>query len=327
MKPELLITNLIVNAEYLKKFGEFFNVHCTPTNDDLVKTMANGGIAGVRAVLISSSQKPGRELLDALPKLEILCCNGVGYDKLDLADMQRRRLVVTHSPGVIAPFVAEHAIALLMAAVRRIPQVDSAVRRGEWASARAQLPTMLGGRLGILGLGQIGSEIARRASLAFDMTVAYHARRPRSDVAYRYCKDVVELAEASDFLVLACTGDEGTHHIVDAHVLEALGANGYLVNVARGSVVDTTALIDALRTHRIGGVGLDVVEGEPTVPPALFDMSNVVITPHLGGRSSRAQSAMLDLVIRNLKAHFAGETVPTPIPEWKTWGGLARPVS
>ncbi len=327
MKPNLLITNLVINSEYLKKFGEFFNVHCTPTNDDLAKALAGGGIGAVSAVLISSSQKPSTELLDSLPQLEILCCNGVGYDKLDLADMQRRRLVVTHSPGVLAPFVAEHAIGLLLAAVRRIPQVNGAVRRGEWASARAQLPTLLGGRLGILGLGQIGSEIARRASLAFDMTVAYHARHPRPDVAYRYCKDAVELAEASDFLVLACTGDQGTHHIVDARVLEALGPNGYLVNVARGSVVDTTALIDALHRNRIAGAGLDVVEGEPTVPPALLDIENAVITPHLGGRSSQAQSAMLDLVIRNLRAHFAGEPVPTPIPEWKTWGGQTRPVS
>lgn len=327
MKPDLLITNLVINAEYLKKFGEFFNVHYTPTNDDLTKALTGGGIGAVRAVLISSSQKPSTALLDALPRLEILCCNGVGYDKLDLADMQRRRLVVTHSPGVIAPFVAEHAIGLLLAAVRRIPQVDGAVRRGEWASARSQLPTMLGGRLGILGLGQIGGEIARRASLAFDMTVAYHARRPRPDVAYRYCKDVVELAETSDFLVLACTGDEGTHHIVDARVLEALGPRGFLVNVARGSVVDTAALIEALHTHRIAGAGLDVVEGEPTVPPALLDTENAVITPHLGGRSSQAQSAMLDLVIRNLRAHFACEPVPTPIPEWRTWGGQIRPLS
>lgn len=323
MKPELLITHLTIGPDYLAKFGELATVHNTPSEDDRQAAIADGRLANVRAVLTSSSQGISRELLDAMPKLELLCCNGVGYDKLDLADLRRRGLMVTHSPGVISPFVAEHAIALLLATVRRIPQVDGAVRRGDWAKARDQLPTVLGGRVGIVGLGQIGREVARRAAAGFDMSVAYHGRRPHPDVAYRYYGDLKELAAVSDFLVLSCSGDESTRHIVDAGVLEALGPEGYLVNVARGSVVDTAALTDALRRQRIAGAGLDVIEGEPDVPADILALPNVVITPHLGGRSTRAQSAMLDLVIRNLQAHFAGQPAPTPIPEWRAGAGAA----
>ena len=317
MKPDILITNLTISPDYLETFATFATVHYTPAAEDRSVAIADGRLAKVRAVVTSSSQGIGGDLLDAMPRLELLCNNGVGYEKLDLADLRRRRLMVTHGAGVLASFVAEHAIALLLATVRRLPQVDGAVRRGEWATSRDQLPTVLGGRLGIVGLGEIGSDIARRAAAAFDMTVAYHGRRPRPGVPYRFCADIRELAEASDFLVLSCSGDDSTRHIVDAAVLEALGPAGYLVNVARGSVVDTAALIGALRDKRIAGAGLDVVEGEPAVPEDLLALPNVIFTPHLGGRSTRAQSALLDLVIGNLKAHLSGNPVLTPIPEWK----------
>ena len=318
MKPELLIANLIISPAYLEKFGEVGNVHYAPTPEEQDQALNSTWLKNVQAVVTSSSREPRRELLDAMPNLELLCCNGVGYDKLDLAALkQRGQLMVTHSPGVVAPFVAEHALALLLATVRRIPQADSAIRHGDWMKARDQLPTILEGRMGILGLGGIGGQIARRAAAAFDMTVAYHGRHRQPDVPYQYCESPEQLAEVSDFLIIASTGDASTQHIVDANVLRALGPTGYLINVARGSIVDTTALIAALGKNQIAGAGLDVIEGEPNVPQELLSLPNVVITPHLGGRSTRAQSALLDLVIKNLEAHFSGRPVLTPIPEWK----------
>lgn len=319
MKPRVLITNLVIPPEYLDIYGKTFTVHYTPTAEDRKKALSSNWLPDVRGVVTSGSNGLQPEFLDAMQKLEIVCVKGAGYDKLDLGAMERRGLPVTHSPGVNAPSVAEHAIGMMLAAMRRIPQADAAVRRGEWMSARTLRPTMTGKRLGILGLGRIGMEIAERAHGGFRMPVAYHSRNPRQDVSYRYCASPVALAAESDFFIVACPGGDATHHLVNAEVIAAMGPKTYVINVARGSIVDTPALIAALAAGRIAGAGLDVVEGEPAVPEALLALPNVVITPHLGGRSEDAANDTLDLVLENLKAHFSGKPVLTPIPESKKW--------
>lgn len=204
-------------------------------------------------------------------------------------------------------------MALLLGAARHLPQADAWVRQGHWNGFMG--PQVSGKRLGIVGLGTIGLEIARRGANGFGMTVGYYNRRPRPESGYTYHDSPLALAEASDFLVVATPGGTDTRHLVNAAVLDALGPQGYLVNIARGSVVDTEALIAALAERRIAGAGLDVVEGEPVVPPALLKLDNVVLTPHSAGRSPEAVSATVALFLENATAHFAGKPVLTPVPQ------------
>jgi lactate dehydrogenase-like 2-hydroxyacid dehydrogenase len=250
----------------------------------------------------------------ALPNLEIVCAQGAGYEKIDLAAARGRGLVVTHGPGTNDASVADHAMALLFSIARGIPEADAAVRRGEWSRSRQPRPMIFGKRLGILGLGNIGGQIARRGAGGFDMAIAYHSRRRRDDAPYLYCPTPAALAEWSDFMVVATPGGAGTYHLVDQAVLAALGVGGFLINISRGSVVDTAALIDALHHRRIAGAALDVVEGEPDLPAGLAQLSNVILTPHIAGRSPEAVAATVRLVVENLSAHFAGQPVKTPVP-------------
>lgn len=268
--------------------------------------------AEVRAVLTRGSTGLSAGQIAALPGLEIICALGAGYENVDLAAAAARGIVVTNGASLNAVSVADHAMALLLAAVRNIAQADAAVRRGEWT--RLVRPSISHKRLGILGLGAIGAAIAQRGALGFGMSVRYHNRRPRADVAYEYCSTVVELAQASDFLVIATPGGAGTRHLVDAAVLRALGAQGFLVNIARGSVLDTQALIEALQRQWIAGAALDVVEGEPEVPPALKRQANLVLTPHIAGLTPEAMAATVQQVVDNLLAHFSGRPVLTPVP-------------
>ncbi len=195
----------------------------------------------------------------------------------------------------------------------RLARRDRLVRGGEWAAARGLAPTVSGKRLGIIGLGAVGAEIARRAA-AFDMTIAYHNRRRRDDVEYDYVESVAALAARSDYLIVSCPGGEATRHIVDADVLKALGPDGHVVHIARGSVVDTTALIAALENGAIAGAALDVFEDEPNVPDQLKRLDNVVLSPHVAGFTPEAFRAGFELLRDNLRAHFAGRELPTPVP-------------
>jgi lactate dehydrogenase-like 2-hydroxyacid dehydrogenase len=267
----------------------------------------------VRAVVTNGSTGFSAAQMDALPALELICCYGAGYENVDLAAARERRICVTHAPGVNDATVADHALALMLAAARAIPRLDRAVRAGRWTSSRAERPALNGARLGLLGLGNIGARIARRA-VAFDMTVGYHARSARADVPWQHYPSLVDLARASDFLVVACPGGAATRHLVDRAVLDALGPAGILVNVARGSIVDTRALIEALRTGGVAAAGLDVVEGEPEVPPALLELENIVVTPHVAGRSPAAVQAQTAALLANLAAHFAGRPLPSRVP-------------
>jgi lactate dehydrogenase-like 2-hydroxyacid dehydrogenase len=249
----------------------------------------------------------------ALPNLEIICSLGAGFEKVDLDAARARSIAVTNGPGTNDASVADHAMALLMSVVRGIPQANAAVRQGRWARSRQPRPMISGKKLGILGLGNIGMQIACRGIGGFGMTVGYHSRRPRENTPFLHFATPVALAHWADFMVVATPGGAGTLHMVDAAVLDALGPEGFLVNIARGSVVDTAALAQALAQARIAGAALDVLEGEPDVPAELLGLENLVLTPHIAGRSPEAVAATVQLVIDNLNAHFSGQPVLTPV--------------
>jgi lactate dehydrogenase-like 2-hydroxyacid dehydrogenase len=249
--------------------------------------------------------------IDALHKLEIITVIGAGYEQVDLAAAQRRGIVVTNGAGVNASSVADHALALLLASVRNVPQLDALVRRSGWT--REMRPSLAGKRLGVLGLGAVGMAIAKRCTLGFDMQVSYHNRRPRLDVGYQYCATVLELAAHCDFLVVATPGGSGTEHLVGSAELQALGRDGFIVNIARASVIDTAALLQALQSGQIAGAGLDVFDDEPRVQDAFKTLDNVVLTPHVAGLSPDAVEATVVMVIENLRAYFAGLPVLTPV--------------
>lgn len=265
----------------------------------------------IRVVLTRGATGLRADEMAAMPKLELVCSLGVGYENIDLAAAAARGIVVTNGPGANAVSVADHAMALLLGAARHLPQADAWVRQGNWNGFMG--PQVTGKRLGILGLGTIGLEIARRGANGFGMRVGYYNRRPRPESGYTYFDNPRELAAASDFLVIATPGGAGTRHLVDAQVLQALGPEGYLVNIARGSVVDTDALIAALASGGIAGAGLDVVDGEPHIPDALKQLNNVVLTPHSAGRSPEAVAATVALFLENATAHFGGKPVLTPV--------------
>ncbi|MBI6954812.1 2-hydroxyacid dehydrogenase [Pseudomonas sp. B21-023] len=246
-----------------------------------------------------------------LTQLKIICVIGAGYEQVDLEAAAARGITVTNGAGANAGPVADHAMALLLALLRDIPRADASTRRGEWN--RVISPSVSGKRLGIIGLGAVGQAIARRASQGFDMNVSYHSRAPRQDQPYTWYDSPLHLADAVDILVVATPGGAATRHLVDAPVLAALGAEGYLVNIARASVVDTTALVTALEQGVIAGAALDVFDDEPAVPAVLKALGNTVLTPHVAGQSPEAARDTVTLVLRNLQAFFAGEPVLTPV--------------
>jgi lactate dehydrogenase-like 2-hydroxyacid dehydrogenase len=247
----------------------------------------------------------------ALPNLKIICVIGAGYEQVDLQAASDRGITVTNGAGVNASSVADHALALLLSLVRDIPRCDAAVRRGEWP--KIMRPSLAGKRLGVLGLGAVGMAIAKRAANGFDMTVSYHSRQLLSDVPYDFCSTPTELARASDFLIVCTPGGIGTQHLVNKQVLDALGPQGFIVNIARASVVATSDLISALEQRRIAGAALDVFDEEPQVPDALKVLSNVILTPHVAGLSPEATKGTVELVGQNLMAFFSGRPVLTPI--------------
>lgn len=269
----------------------------------------------IRAMAASGESKVPRELIAQLPALEIISVFGVGYDGVDVAAARERGIHVTHTPEVLTDDVADLALGLVLAVARRIPQADQYVRQGHWPEGPAPLARKVSGaRLGVVGLGRIGQAIAQRAE-AFGMAVAYTARHEKAGTGYAYHPTPAALAAAVDFLVVITPGGAQTRKLIDTEVLTALGPQGFLVNVARGSVVDQTALVEALQAGRIAGAGLDVFEDEPDVPLALRAMDNVVLTPHIGSATWQTRRAMADLAFGNLQAHFAGQPLLTPVPQ------------
>lgn len=251
------------------------------------------------------------ELIQALPNLKIVAINGVGFDKVDLELARSRGVRVTTTPGTLTEDVADLAVGLIISLLRRIAPADALVRAGAWPSGEFPLGRKVTGRrFGILGLGHIGGAIAQR--LAAFGPVAYSSRDPKL-VPYDFHPNALSLARASDVLVVACSANISTRHMVNASVLEALGPEGWLVNVSRGSVVDEAALMQALEADRIAGAALDVFEHEPQVPEALRNSPKVVLTPHIASATVETRAAMAALVLANLDAVLRGEEPPTPV--------------
>ncbi len=272
----------------------------------------------VRAIAASGDSKVPAELIAKLPALEIVSVMGVGYDGVDVAAAKARKIMVTHTPDVLNDEVADTAMGLMLSVSRQLPQADRYVREGRWLQGPMPLARkMSGARLGIVGMGRIGQVIARRAA-AFDMDIAYTARSAKADVPYAYFPDAASLAARSDFLIVITPGGAGTRKMIDAKVLAALGPKGILVNVARGSVVDEAALIDALERGTLGGAALDVFEDEPRVPERLIALPHVVLAPHIGSATRDTRQAMADLAQANLTLHFGGKSVRTPVPECRS---------
>lgn len=249
-----------------------------------------------------------------MPRLSIVACIGAGYENVDLAAARARGIALTYGPATNAATTADHAVALLCGVVRDLAALDRRVRAGGWKRPSDQPPGLSGKRVGIAGVGHVGEGIGRRCEGGFGMEVGYFARQRRAALPWRHFDELGALAGWCDFLIIALPGGNATWHAVDAGVLDALGPQGYLVNIARGSLVDTEALVAALRERRIAGAALDVFEDEPNVPPSLRALDNVLLTPHMGGRSPDAEQAMARLLAENLAAHFDGRPVPTPVP-------------
>ena len=273
-------------------------------------------LSDVKALITAGGTPLGAAALDALPSLRAIICYGTGYDGLDLAAVAKRDIAVGHSPAANAAAVADLAVTLMLAVTRRLIPADEFVRNGSWAAAK---PSPLlrpqhgnpGRRIGVYGMGEIGRKIAVRMA-AFEAEVGYFSRS-RRDVPYQYFSSLEALAEWCGVLMIAVRASVQTHHAVNASILQKLGQDGYVINIARGSVIDQAALVAALADNTIAGAGLDVFEREPHAPDALTAFPNVVLTPHVGGHTIESHVAMQDCVIANLKAFFAGKSLVYPV--------------
>ena len=271
-------------------------------------------IAGEVEVVVTGSRFGcSAELMARLPALRAIVSFGVGYDPIDVPAARARGIVVSNTPEVLNDCVADLAMGLIIDGRRQLSRADRFVRAGGWVSGGLPLARRVtGSRLGILGLGRIGLAVARRAE-GFAMPVRYHNRRPLAECPYAYASSLLELALWADVLLLTCVGGPQTRGLVNRQVLEALGPDGLLVNVARGSVVDEAALVEALQSGRLGGAALDVFAQEPQVPAALLQMDNVVLLPHVGSATHETRTAMEDLVLANLQRFFAAGDLVTPV--------------
>ena len=310
MKPVLLAL-MFLSDDHCAQLSQSFDLIYAPDTAQATAAIATHG-PRITAVLTIGSTGLSAAQIDALPQLSLICALGAGYENIAVAHAKSRGVVVANGAGTNDDCVADHAWGLLIAAVRGIPKLDQLTRGGVWRTALPLPPNVSHKRLGIIGLGTIGKKIAQRA-LGFEVEVGYHNRSARTDVPYRYFADVAALAEWADFLVVATPGGAGTQHLVNTQVLNALGPRGYVVNIARGSVIDTHALAQALKDGRIAGAGLDVYESEPAPPAELLDLDTVVLTPHVAGWSPEAVQASVDRFVENARRHFAGEAPVSPV--------------
>jgi hydroxypyruvate reductase len=312
MPPDIIVTAPLPPFLYDPLKADFRCHDYHMAEDKPALLAAAGGI--VRGLVQGGGTITPTALLDALPKLEIISVFGVGYDGVPVDYCRARGIKVTNTPDVLTDDVADVAVGLILMTGRGFVRLNRFVHAGAWLQRGPELTTRLGGRtVGILGLGRIGKAIAERVA-AMGMKVAYTGRRPQA-VPYAFHADLAGLAAASDFLVVACPGGAATKNIVDARVLTALGKKGTLVNIARGSIVDEPALVQALADGTIKAAGLDVFADEPRIPPALLAMDNVVLLPHVGSATRETRQAMADLCKANLDAWFSGKPLPTLIPE------------
>lgn len=310
MSADILMLNPM-SPPIMEDLEANFTVHKLYEAADEDRMLAEVGDK-IRGVTTNGHAGAPPHILDKLPNLEIVSSFGVGYDAIDTDDCKRRGIRVTNTPGVLDDAVAEVTMGLLLAMVREIVAADVYVRRGDWLKATYPLTGELTGKtVGILGLGRIGKEIANRAQ-AFKMQVVYHGRSEQKHVPYPYFADLTKMAEYADYLVVIVPGT-GTDKIVNREVMNALGPEGGLVSIGRGNTVDEVEMVAALKEGRLGMAALDVFVDEPNVPAELLEMSNVVLSPHNGSATHKTRWAMGDLVVRNLKAHFAGLPAITPV--------------
>jgi len=306
----LLVTPLMRSA--MDELDRSYRVHRLYEADDRDRFVADIG-TNVRGIATDGHAGASAALMEALPKLEIVSCYGVGVDAVDLSYAASRNVKVTNTPGVLNDDVANLGVGLLLAASRGIVSGDRFVRDRRWLKGNMSLRHSVRDKpVGILGLGRIGKDIARKLGV-FGCEIVYHGRHEQPDEPYRYYADLVGMARECDYLIVICPGSDETRNMVNREVMDALGPDGTLINVARGSVVDEPALVSALRDGRLGGAALDVFADEPRVPEALLTMDNVIVQPHQASATVETRQAMGDLMIRNLALHFSGQAVATPV--------------
>lgn len=312
-KPDLIVRSPYIDARSRAVMAERYNAHFLPTEPDPEAVLARHG-PGLRVLVTDGHTGADAALMDRLPRLELIACYGVGYDGIDVAAARARGIAVTHTPDVLTDEVANFTVGLLVASGRQFLQADRFVREGRWTAGSYPLTrTIIGKTIGILGLGRIGRAIAARCTV-MGANIVYGGRRPHPDSGYEYVADPVELARRSDFLVVSCALEPATHRLVGEAMLAALGADGILVNIARGPVVDEQALIRALQTGAIAGAALDVFDQEPVVPAELTALPNVLLMPHMASGTAETRQAIGQLVLDNLAAFFEGRPLPTPVP-------------
>jgi lactate dehydrogenase-like 2-hydroxyacid dehydrogenase len=304
MKPAVFVA-LPLGKPFERKLAERFTVITGPANR-----------AEAEALVTIGATKTGAAFMEEMPKLKLICCFGSGHEGVDIAAAEARGIKVANTVGANAATVADLAVALLLASIRKIVEADRLTRTGKW---RGENPASLlflrgltGRRIGIVGLGAIGLKIATRLE-GFETEIGYTGRNEKQGVPYRYFRSALDLATWADTLILAHRADETNRHLVNAAVLKALGPEGHVVNISRGSAIDEDALIAALKDGTIAGAALDVFEDEPAPRPDLTNLPNIVVTPHLGGGTSEAIVAMGDAVIANLEAFFDGKPLPSPV--------------
>ncbi|WKN21257.1 2-hydroxyacid dehydrogenase [Azotobacter vinelandii] len=318
MQPSLLLASRVSESFHQRLRARFGVIEAASADfDAAVAALTPELAADIRIVVAFGSTRMPAASLARLPRLELICCLGSGYDGIDLDHARQRGIVVTNSPAANAASVADLAMGLLISSVRNLPAARQYLEAGRWqGNAGERMPPVrgLGGRkLGVCGLGAIGLNVARRAA-AFDMEVGYHGRTARPEHPYPYFESILRLAEWADVLVVCLRADAATYHAIDAAVLRALGPQGFLVNVSRGTTVDEQVLLEALKNGWIAGAGLDVYEHEPAIPAELFRLAHVTLTPHIGGATLEAAQEQEACVLANIEAYAAGQPPRTPVP-------------
>ncbi len=310
MKPDILLVEPMM--QFIEdKLDAAYTVHRMYEPGE--EASLEAALPRIRAVATGGGSGIANEWIERLPALGVIAINGVGTDKVDLGFARSRNIDVTTTPGVLTDDVADTGIALMLAVLRHVAKGDAFVRDGRWGREPFPLGhSPKGKRIGILGLGQIGKAFGRRAE-AFGMSVRYWNRSPVKDTTWKSCSSPVALAEDSDVLCVIIAATAETRDIVNAEVLKALGSEGLLINIARGTVVDEDALLAALNDGTIAGAGLDVFVNEPNIRQEFFSAPNTVLMPHQGSATVETRVAMGELVLANLAAHFAGEKPPTTV--------------
>jgi hydroxypyruvate reductase len=309
MTRPIVLANATLSSWLMEGLAELATVR------PVEEALADGGVDDSTVLVTTAMVGAEAALVERLPALRLIAVHGVGYDRIDVGHANARGIIVTHTPDVLTDDVADMAIALVLATMRRITANDRFVRESRWpGQPLAPLSRRVtGARFGILGLGRIGQAIARRIE-PFSDNISYHSRRPVPGCAYAYVESAAALAAVSDVLIVAAAGGAGTERLIDARVLDALGPEGMLVNIGRGSTVDEAALIAALEEGRIAGAGLDVFADEPHVPDRLCALDQVVLQPHHASATIETRRAMAALVVDNVRAAITGNALVTPVP-------------